>query len=259
MFEKTQELVTFLNYEEEPMGLHYTDILPEGAKGPKKAVLGENSFSCFIGNIFTARKKKGAAFISAEESGCVGGAFYTGVLKPYAEFIPYYVSTGNPNMHMHGERYMSSPEVMRNFLNEVEPPKASAKYCVVKPLSAFGGDEPDVIIFFARPEVMCGLYTLVSFATGDPHAVVSPFGAGCTNICAWPYYYIARGEDKAVIGGFDPSARKFMKGDELSFAITLNLYKRMLAALDESLFHTDSWQSVRKKTERSIKAWEKAL
>ena len=34
--------------------------------------------------------------------------------------------------------------------------------------------------------------------------------AGCTNIISWPLYYKGKDQEKAVIGGFDPSARKFM-------------------------------------------------
>jgi hypothetical protein len=62
--------------------------------------------------------------------------------------------------------------------------------------------------------------------------VRAPFGAGCTNIITWPLTYQRRGEECAVLGGFDPSARKFMKPDELSFAVPLALYRKMLAAME---------------------------
>jgi hypothetical protein len=53
--------------------------------------------------------------------------------------------------------------------------------------------------------------------------VASPFGAGCTNIVAWPLFYKEQGIEKAVLGGFDPSARKFMKTDELTFTVSWSL------------------------------------
>jgi hypothetical protein len=81
---------------------------------------------------------------------------------------------------------------------------------------------------------------------------------------SWPLYYQEKGEEKAVIGGMDPSARKFMKTDEMTFTVPLSLYKKMLAALPESIFSVDgAWKEVRKKVaagtakpmQRSARAW----
>jgi uncharacterized protein (DUF169 family) len=140
---------------------------------------------------------------------------------------------------------------------KVDPRPAPARYCVFKPLSQFTDAEPpEFVVFFARPEVLSGLFTHAVFTTGDMDCVVSPFGAGCTNMVAWPLHYKERGQDKAVLGGFDPSARKFMKTDELTFTVSLELYERMLAALPESMFALDTaWGGVRKKVARSAKAW----
>jgi hypothetical protein len=103
---------------------------------------------------------------------------------------------------------------------------------------------------------MCGLFIQTTFTTGEVDCVATPFGAGCTNILAWPLYYKEQGLEKAVIGGFDPSARKFLKTDELTFTVPLPLYKKMLKALPDSMFNLDgSWVSVRKKVDRSAKAW----
>lgn len=86
--------------------------------------------------------------------------------------------------------------------------------------------------------------------------MVSPFGAGCTNIISWPLYYKEKGIEKAVLGGFDPSARKFMKPDELTFTVSWSLYEKMLKALPESMFNVGGeWTRVRKKISRSAKAW----
>jgi uncharacterized protein (DUF169 family) len=218
------------------------------------------TFSCVMGNIWLARKKKGAAFISAEEYGCPGGVYYCSMMKPHLRFIEHYVSTGFEGTPLHGERYMPGPDAMRAFMEKVNPRKAPAKYCIFKPLSHFtDGDEPEFVIFFARPEVLTGLFIQTVFTTGDMDCVASPFGAGCTNIIGWPLYYQAQGLEKAVLGGMDPSARKFMKTDELTFTVPLSLYARMLAALPESMFtHETDWTGVRKKVERSARAWGEA-
>ncbi|WP_319582521.1 DUF169 domain-containing protein [uncultured Pseudodesulfovibrio sp.] len=268
----TATFLEYLGLKEEPFGVYYADTLPENAYGPKKGVPISREledkheldmqevmkcFSCVMGNIWLARKKGGAAFISPEEYGCPGGAYYTSMMKPHLRFIEYYVSTGFEGTPLQGERYMSNPETMRNFMLEVNPREAPGKYCIFKPLSLFkDGEEPEFVIFFARPEVLSGLHTQATFTSGDMDCVVSPFGAGCTNMISWPLYYKERGVDKAVIGGFDPSARKFMKTDELTFTVSLSFYEKMLAALPESMFtHETDWKGVRKKVDRSAKAW----
>ncbi len=268
----TTTFMEHLGSNEEPFGVHYTDTKPDPAHGPKVGTpvsreledRGEvnmqevmKSFTCIMGSVWLARKRHCAAFVSTEEYGCVGGAYYSSMMKPHLRFIEHYVSTGFEGTTLHGERYMPNPEAMRKFMIEVNPRKAPAKYCVFKPLSLFTiGEEPEFVIFFARPEVLTGLFTQAVFTTGDMECVVSPFGAGCTNMITWPLYYKERGMEKAVIGGFDPSARKFMKPDELTFTVPLGLYEKMLAALPESLFtHETDWKNVRKKVDRSAKAW----
>jgi len=167
------------------------------------------------------------------------------------------VTTGFSGTPVHGERFLPSPEAMRKFLDKVNPRKAPAKYCIFKPLSLFNDShEPEFVIFFARPEVLTGLFIQTTFTTGDVDCVASPFGAGCTNIIAWPLFYKEQRIEKAVLGGFDPSARKFMKTDELTFTVSWSLYKKMLMALPESMFNVGGeWAGVRKKISRSAKAW----
>lgn len=272
ILEKTQVFLEHLGLNEEPFGVYYDDTIPEKAFGPKpgppisreleeqgqidmQAVF--STFSCVIGNIWLARKKRCAAYISSEAYGCPGGVFYCSMMKPNLRFIEHYVTTGFEGTPIQGERYLPSPEAMRTFLDRVNPRKAPGKYCIFKPLSLFSGnEEPEFVIFFARPEVLTGLFTQTTFTTGDVDSVASPFGAGCTNILAWPLFYREQGMEKAVLGGFDPSARKYMKTDELTFTVPMSLYQKMLEALPESMFNVGkNWEIVRKKVDRSAKAW----
>lgn len=272
IFEDTKIFLKHLGLDEEPFGVYYDETKPEKAFGPKvgipisreleeqgkvdmQAVFKE--FSCVIANIWLARKKHCAAYISSEEYGCPGGVFYCSMMKPNLRFIEHYVTMGFSGTPIHGERFLPSPESMRKFLDKVNPRKAPTKYCIFKPLSLFSdGEEPEFVIFFARPEVLCGLFTHTTFTTGEVDSVASPFGAACTNIIAWPLFYKEQGMEKAVLGGFDPSARKYMKPDELTFTVPWSLYKKMLNALPESMFNVGGeWTKVRKKISRSAKAW----
>jgi hypothetical protein len=89
----------------------------------------------------------------------------------------------------------------------------------------------------------------------DPEVVNSPWGAACTNLITWPLKYLARGENKAVTGGWDPSARKFFKPDELSFTVPYQMFAQMLERFEESFLMTKTWATVRKKISRSKRCW----
>jgi hypothetical protein len=262
-----------LGYDETPFGFFYTDREPADGFSPKPGVLPTRedesqgrvdwpvvwgNFRCVLGVIWLARKKKTAAWFTAENFGCLGGAFYLGFNRPQLEAIVHYVSTGIPGV-MEGEHYLSSPEVTRNFFELVTPEPAPAKYAVFKPLTDFGQDEtPLLVSWFARPEVLSGLHQLASFVTEDMEAVASPFGAGCTNLAAWPLKYLHDGRFKAVLGGWDPSCRKYLKTDELTFTVPREMFDRMLTRWGESFLTSPAWQEMKKKIQRSRKAWGEA-
>ena len=273
LIDRTKRLLELLGHDEAPFGVCYSDEKPEGY-GPKPGEIFSRereekgqidwgkafgNFTCICGSLWLARQKRKAAWISHEECGCMGGGYYAGMYAPYLETNIFYVSTGIPGTPMEGEHYMSSPDAMRTFIADSQPPPHSGRYCVIKPLERFAApEEPLVVVFFARPETLTGLVSLAVYAAGDHNAVASPFGAGCTNIIAWPLAYAARGRECAVLGGFDPSARKFMKPDELTFAIPPGLYRKMLDRMEESALTRRTWQGVLKKARRSQRVWQAA-
>jgi uncharacterized protein (DUF169 family) len=252
------------------MGLFYTDEKPVEGFSPKPVDLPTrekeqrneidwqavfSKFSCVIGHIWRARKKKTAAYFSEEQFGCAGGAFWLGFNKPQTETIINYVSTGIPNW-TEGKHYCDSAGALRRIFEYVDPRPAPKKFCVVKPLNLFiDAEEPELVVFFTRPESLSGLHQLAAFVTNDPEVVVSPWSAACGSLAVWPLHYLARGENKAVIGGWDPSARKFFKTDELSFTVPFQMFTEMLNRHDESFLIAKDWATVQKKIARSKKAW----
>jgi uncharacterized protein (DUF169 family) len=252
------------------MGLYYTDERPADGFAPKpgelptvererenavdwQAVFG--NFSCALGHIWRARKKQTAAYFSAEQFGCPGAAFWLGFNKPQAETIIHYVSAGVPG-HMEGEHYCESADALRRIFDFVDPRPAPHPYCVVKPLAHFAETEiPETVLFFARPESMSGLHQLAAFVTNDPEVVASPWSAACGSLAIWPAHYLARGLRKVVLGGWDPSARKFFKTDELSLSIPGDIFTEMLERYQASFLGTETWQTVLKKIARSKKSW----
>lgn len=269
LLQETEKLLDILGSNEEPLGLFYSDDKPDGP-GPKesprlsheaeqkgeldlKAVWA--NFSCVMGRVLLARKKKVATWLAADAYGCAGASFYAGFHKPQLEMVIHYISTGIPGM-MEGELFMPSVDASRDFFNRIDPVPAPKKYCVIKPLSLFvDGEEPEVVAFFARGELLVALSSLVSFTTGTAESVVMPFGAGCANLISWPLHYQAQGREMAVLGGNDPACRALFNVDECSFAVPIALYRKMLEAVPKSFLRTEHWDKCRKRIIQSRERW----
>lgn len=270
LMESLPRFLERLGLDEEPMGVFYSNDKPVEGFSPQpidlptrdKEIKNEidwqavfSRFSCAMGHVWRARKKQTAAYFSAQQFGCPGCAFWMGFNKPQTETIIQYVSTGIPNW-TEGEFYCESPDELRRIFEYVDPRPAPKTYCVFKPLSNFAANEtPELIAFFTRPEPLCGLHQLAAFVTNDPEVVASPWSAGCGSVVVWPLHYLSKGVTRAVVGGWDPSARKFYKTDELSFTVPYQMFSDMLNRFEESFLQTKSWATVQKKIERSKKSW----
>lgn len=262
LMESTRQLIKILCLKEEPLGIIFTNEKPEPGFGLKASELPTrekelknevnwqsvfSSFGCVLGNIRRARRKGIPAYFSKEQFGCVGGAFWLGFLKPQTEMIIHYVSTGIPGK-MEGERYCNSPEQLRKIFETVDPELVDHDYVVFKPLHMFSGSEkPTLVLFFASPESLSGLHQLATFVTGDPEVVASPFSAACGSLVVWPMHYLKRGLTRAVIGGWDPSARKYFNKDELSFTVPFELFTGMVNQHQDSFLKMDTWAGVQKR------------
>ena len=230
-----------------PIGFYYTDMKDE--KSMPKLPQGHR---CLIGDLAKVRNGKTVCF-DVHAIGCSGGKRYLGfedILMPHFE---YFLSYGIPGK-VEGERYKKSPDLVIEHLKHQKPFKAPAHYIVFKRWDCLEGDEePQVIIFFALPDVLSGLFTLASFDELEPHGVIAPFGAGCASIVDYPYRELHSGRPRAVLGMFDVSARPYVPAGTLTFAIPWPKFVRMVDNMEESFLITKSWNKVRNRIKRNPK------
>lgn len=252
-------LLDVLGMAEEPMGLFYTDTRPARGHAPKAQIsleklskedTGEIHWnSCVLGKMRRARREQVPAYFDHEHYGCLGGAFFMGLKSHYAAFEPALISTGTEGME--GERYVSSPEIGKAMYDGFQPPEATDACMVIQPLQLFGEREhPEIVVFFPDRAAMIGLNALTVFLTGDPDAVRMPFGMGCCSLVSWPRRYRAEGKMRAVISGFDINCLKYLKQNELTYAVPFELFLEMLEKWPESMLGTRAWKRIRKSTDR---------
>lgn len=204
---------------------------------------------CIIGGLVLAQKGQNLAF-SAETVGCPGGKRYLGFSESLMPDFEYFLSCGIPGK-LEGERYKKTPEMVKEYMKKHAPSmKAPAKYIVFKRWDMLEKeDNPEVVIFFATPDIISGLFTLASFDEAEQNTIITPFGSGCASVVQYPYMEINKENPRTVIGMFDVSARPFVSKDVLSFSAPISKFQRMVDNMEESFLITESWRKVQKRIE----------
>jgi len=232
----------YFNGAELPIAFYYTD--QEGRGELVKAPA--TGHQCFIGVLNKVRKGKSLCF-GMNSFGCSGGKRYLGYTRDLRPNFEYFLSCGLKGK-TEGERYKKTPEIVRQLMEESPWYEAPGKYIVFKRWdSLVQEDECDVVIFYAPPDVLSGLFTLAGFEETGRESIVAPFGAGCGSIVLYPYLEKDKDRPRAVLGMFDVSARPYVPKEILSFSLPMNKFRSMVNNMEESFLITNSWTKLRKR------------
>ncbi len=199
-----------------------------------------------------ARVRKGTSLVFDRSSvTCSGGLFYLGYEKQRRENFRYFLSSGKFGV-VEGERYKKTPEIVDEMdARHISLPVEDKCYTFKRWDNLTPEDNPDVVIFFARPEILSALFTLANFDQADQNGVICPFGSGCSTIIHYPRIEQASDQPRAVLGMFDPSARPCVPVDILTLAIPMKKFGKMIGNMDESFLITKTWDKVKTKIVRS--------
>jgi uncharacterized protein (DUF169 family) len=232
----------FFNDAELPITFYYTD-----EEGHAESVKPGSVPRCIIGALVKVQKGESLAF-DVDAVGCSGGKRYLGFADSLMPNFEYFLSCGIPGK-MEGERYKKSPEMVKEYMKKHAPAmKAPGKFIVFKRWDMLDEDDhPEVIIFYARPDVLAGLFTLASFDETEQNMVIAPFGSGCSTIVQYPYMEIKSQHPRAVIGMFDVSARPSVPQNMLTFSAPMAKFAKMVDNMEESFLITPSWAKVQKR------------
>lgn len=229
----------YFNHAELPITFEYADDTRGEAPEPPFA-----GHRCLIGQLIKARNGR-TLCITPESLSCRGAGRYLSyreeMFAGFAEFISH-------DAEGHGERYQRTPELVRTFIDALPVLPIRGRNLIIKRWDKLDAqDHPDGVIFFAEADVLSGLFTLSCFNSDRTDAVTAPFGAGCTSTFYAVYREQVEGTGRSVIGMFDPSARKCVKGNLLTFGIPYTAFARMIDRMEESFLSTHSWEIIRKR------------
>jgi uncharacterized protein (DUF169 family) len=201
---------------------------------------------CIFADLLKATTGESVCF-DADSFGCFGGKRYLGFGREVMPNFEYFLSCGIPG-ELEGERYKKTPELVKEIMGKVPEFTAPGRFIVFKRWDMLEeSDEPDVVVFFARPDVLSGLFTLANFDVGELSGVFCPFSAGCGSIVQYPLFEKESDCPRAVLGMFDVSARPFVSGDILSFSVPMRKFIVMVENIEESFLITKSWGKIQKR------------
>jgi hypothetical protein len=231
----------YFNNADLPITFFYTDD-----PGNASVVPSSGKWNCLICELKKVRSGETLAF-SSEALKCGGARRYLGFTDKMRPNFEYFLSCGIENK-MEGERYKRTPEIVSELMKNQKKLDIRGKYIVFKRWDTLiESDSPDIVIFFATPDILSGLFTLASFDQIEPNSTFTPFGAGCGSIVYYPYLEKDSARPRGVIGMFDVSARPCVPDSVLTFSVPMIKFTKMISYIDESFLITDSWKEVQKR------------
>ena len=197
---------------------------------------------CFFQE-FTKLDRGEAISLSADRMGCMGGKFYTG-FAPMGEHIPTFVSCK--------EKYKQTPELVLDFIQKTGVPRTDKKYLNIAPVDKLDSfDGVTAICFLASADMLSGLATWAFFDNNADDAVTARFGSGCSSIFTEATVENSRNGRRTFIGLFDPSVRRHLNPDILSFTIPMSRFKEMFHTLPLcSLTDTPAWNKIKERLDK---------
>lgn len=231
----------YFNDADLPIAFYYTDQPVDAEIVPT-----DGKWNCIICQLQKVRSGSSMAF-SADSVKCGGAKRYLGFAETIRPNFEYFLSCGIEG-EMEGERYIRTPQLVLDLMKKQKKLEITGKYIVFKRWDMLTvEDKPDVVIFFAPPDILSGLFTLANFDQSEPDSTIAPFAAGCGSLVYFPYSEKDNARPRAVLGMFDVSARPCVQEGVLSFSVPMVKFEKMIRYMDESFLITNSWKKVQKR------------
>ena len=222
---------------EMPMAIYYSNNIDD-VEVPKAPKENSNGYTCIFAQLNKVRRGEARAF-NASNIGCFGGVGTLG-------FLPVEIDQKMVDFLTKVECFKKSESEVRQMVEKNPAIKADADYLVFKPFDQLKeNDKPEIISFFAEPDVIGALHALAHYDRAEPNSVISPFGSGCDCLVGFARKENINKTYRPIMGGFDPAMRKCVKKNILTFSIPYERFKEMIYNVETSFLNTYIWDKLK--------------
>ena len=126
---------------------------------------------------------------------------------------------------------------------------ATMRYLNISPVDRLENFNNVVGIFFlATPDMLSGLAAWTFYDNNSDDAITAKFGSGCSSVFSEATLENSKNGKRTFIGLFDPSVRRYVNENILSFTIPMSRFKEMYYTIKAScLSNTPAWARVRER------------
>ena len=143
-----------------------------------------------------------------------------------------------------GQSYFKTPEIALIQIGPIKDYGDGTDVIVFQDVdeAEAEGKPIEVVAFLVDPTSLSALTQLASFSKETPGpAAVMPYGHACQQIYAIPRAEGESDDPHAVVGMTDMYARRFIRREEMSFAVPYKLYRRMIEDIDASFLRKEKY------------------